>query len=157
MAYCACTSGSPDPGQLLWRRVGIGPGKRVKAGGARKVRFQESLATDAWNGALAAYAPHRRRLWSHHRGARASEGRAQRGVQQLGGAAREKIWNRSQEEVEALRRDPIRSFTFIDLSSKRGVTRPKAKAEGRAAGGDLGARPHSCNAPVGRRNTAAPL
>src|SRR5215216_2955518 len=104
-----------------------------------------TCATEAWNGAIAAYAPHRRRLWSHHRGARASEGRAQRGVQQLGGAAREKIWNRSQEEVEALRRDPIRSFTFIDLSSKRGVTRPKAKAEGRAAGGDLGARPHSCN------------
>src|SRR5215218_4565131 len=46
MAYCACTSGSPDPGQLLRRQVGIGPGKRVKvkAGGARKVRFQESLA-----------------------------------------------------------------------------------------------------------------
>src|SRR5215217_5948315 len=72
------------------RQVGIGPGKRVKAGGARKVRFQESLATDAWNGAIAAYAPHRRGLWSHHRGARASEGRARRCVQQLGSAASDK-------------------------------------------------------------------
>src|SRR5215208_7635907 len=58
MAYCACTSGSPDPGQILRRQVGIGPEQRAKAGGARKVRFQESLATDAWNGAIAAYAPH---------------------------------------------------------------------------------------------------
>src|SRR5215203_1920066 len=49
MAYCACTSGSPDPGQLLRRQVGIGPGQRAKAGGARKGRFQESLATDVWN------------------------------------------------------------------------------------------------------------
>jgi hypothetical protein len=40
-------------------------------------------------------------------------------------AAREKAWKGSLEEEEALRRDPFRSFTCIDPSSKRGVTHPK--------------------------------
>src|SRR5215210_4346255 len=52
------------------------------------------------------------------------------------GAAREKTWKGSQGEVEALRRDPLRSFTRIDPSSKPGVTRPKGlgseQGEGRA-------------------------
>ena len=65
-------------------------------------------------------------------GAGQSEGRA--GWEK--GAAREKTWKGSQGEVEALRRDPFRSFTGIDPSSKPGVTHPKesgpARSEGRA-------------------------
>ena len=41
------------------------------------------------------------------------------------GAAREKTWEGSGREV-----GPLRSFTSIDLPSKRAVTRPNAKGRG---------------------------
>ena len=90
MAYCACTSGSPDPGQLLWRRVGIGPGQRVKAGGARKVRFQESLAQRTpGTGPLQRTHPTGDGYGLTTEGAAQAKA-APRDVQQLGGAASDK-------------------------------------------------------------------
>jgi hypothetical protein len=75
--------------------------------------------------------------WNHiapHLPAPEGHGRPRAGWEK--GAAREKTWKGSQGEGEALRKDPFRSFTGIDPSSKPGVTHPKesgpARSEGRA-------------------------